>query len=256
MFSKKARSKIQIGKRERATDEDEVEKESDNEGTSLEDLIAFRKFKKGRQGLTIEFSASRGEMRQGDESGSRSGTLSTSSDRVYKSGDDQPSDEEGARARKAVRSNNFTQQTNTLDVDKHMMAYIEEQMRQRYQKTQNKDDANNQPFDPKEELYRITTTQKKQEIPVDEGNVTNSMKMLTAIPEVDLGMDTRLKNIEDTERAKRSAAEARLLSDRSRLKEDDYLGPARFATLRNKDSADQNATDEVVLERFKKRMRK
>lgn len=30
------------------------------------------------------------------------------------------SDEESAKARKAVRSSNFTQQSNTLDVDKHM----------------------------------------------------------------------------------------------------------------------------------------
>ena len=69
------------------------------------------------------------------------------------------------------------------------MAYIEEQMQKRYQKTHTKDNFDDQPFDPKEELYRITTAQKKQQITADEGNVTNSMKMLTAIPEVDLGME-------------------------------------------------------------------
>lgn len=30
---------------------------------------------------------------------------------------------DGAKARRAVRANNFTQQTNTLDVDKHMHVY-------------------------------------------------------------------------------------------------------------------------------------
>jgi hypothetical protein len=45
------------------------------------------------------------------------------------------------------------------------------------------------PRDPFEDLYRINRyTAKKQE--EEEGNVTNSLAMLTAIPEVDLGIES------------------------------------------------------------------
>ena len=47
--------------------------------------------------------------------------------------------------------------------------------------------------DPEAELYRVDTKLKlektKATVKGEEGNVTNSAKMLTAIPEVDLGME-------------------------------------------------------------------
>lgn len=111
-----------------------------------------------------------------------------------------------------MRSSNFTQQTNALDVDKHMfvfipflfrlhdvtfidrMAYIEENMKLRHGRKIGEEEVEaTKPKDPQEDLYRLTeslkykstTSDKKQE----EGNVTNSLAMLTAIPEVDLGME-------------------------------------------------------------------
>ncbi|OBZ70414.1 hypothetical protein A0H81_09688 [Grifola frondosa] len=91
--------------------------------------------------------------------------------------------------------------------------------------------------------------------------------MLTAIPEVDLGMDTRLKNIEETEKAKRQITEERKDRRRKADKADDeeHLAASRFyrPNLKAKrtrvsaaDRAKQMATDELVMERFKKRMRK
>ena len=70
------------------------------------------------------------------------------------------------------------------------MAYIEENMRQRHgRKIGEEDDEASKPKDAQEELYRLkynsTTSDKKQE----DGSVTNSLAMLTAIPEVDLGME-------------------------------------------------------------------
>lgn len=44
-------------------------------------------------------------------------------------------------------------------------------------------------LDPKEELYLITNPQRGQDGLLEEGSMSNSMKMLTAIPEVDLGME-------------------------------------------------------------------
>lgn len=71
------------------------------------------------------------------------------------------------------------------------MAYIEEGLKTRRGDDgltdEKKPDA---PHDPYEELYQIEDkyklTKKKED---EEGNVTNSMAMLTAIPEVDLGME-------------------------------------------------------------------
>lgn len=107
-----------------------------------------------------------------------------------------------------VRANNFTQQTNALDVDKHMyvitstdperkylhllrMAYIEENLKIRSRPRENSDDEDEGPVDPQEALYRIADRWKvdKQKPAADEGSVTNSLTMLTAIPEVDLGME-------------------------------------------------------------------
>jgi len=122
----------------------------------------------------------------------------------------------------------------------------------------------------------------------EEGSVTNSLAMLTAIPEVDLGMDTRLRNIEETEKAKLSLSHGRPREPQHRKvvpDEEAHLAATRFyrPALRAKSDADiirdarrealglppaahdeeergprgpRMATDEQVMERFKKRMRK
>jgi len=188
-----------------------------------------------------------------------------------------------AKARRAVRSNNFTQQTNTLDVDKHMLAYIEENMRLRRGQQTGAEEAggpgsSSTSTDPPDRF-------KADRKVVEEGSVTNSTAMLTAIPEVDLGMDARLKNIEDTEKAKLLMTQAKDNERRLRGNDEEHLASTRFyrPNLRVKSDADiirdakreamglppqgdeeyrprherpQMATDELVMERFKKRMRK
>ncbi|KIJ37428.1 hypothetical protein M422DRAFT_177999, partial [Sphaerobolus stellatus SS14] len=181
-----------------------------------------------------------------------------------------------------------TQQTNIVDVDKYMMEYIEENLRKRRgAATEEKKDEG--PRDPFEELYRfnkyITQVKPKE---TEEGNVTNSLAMLTAIPEVDLGMDSRLKNIEETEKAKRQVADERR-SGKGREgavpKDEEHLVATRFYRPHSTEQSDaealrrakleamginpgeevrrphhdkrpQTSTDEQVMERFKKRMRK
>ena len=53
------------------------------------------------------------------------------------------------------------------------------------------EEKDDRPADPYAELFRIKAKQKAGEKQKDqeEGNVTNSLAMLTAIPEVDLGME-------------------------------------------------------------------
>lgn len=65
------------------------------------------------------------------------------------------------------------------------MAYIEENMKLR-RGTQDESKKDDGPIDPLAEIFRRKAIKEKEQ---EEGNVTNSMAMLTAIPEVDLGME-------------------------------------------------------------------
>ncbi|KAF7724218.1 hypothetical protein EC973_001237 [Apophysomyces ossiformis] len=182
---------------------------------------------------------------------------------------------EDESAEKKLKLDSFTTQTNALDVDKHMqvlemnrMAYIEEEMRKRRGETANveEDDKKKKlPLDIYEELYKIPDRLKLEKKPLAEGSVQLSTQMLTAIPEVDLGMEPRLQNIEDTERAKRKLMDEHEEEEKNaKLDEDDddLKVPANFEKQirqpEGKPRLDrrQTATDDVVAERFKKRMRR
>ncbi|CAA7260132.1 unnamed protein product [Cyclocybe aegerita] len=267
-----------------------IEREADSdpldEGEAklpLADLLELRKLKRSREGIDVN-KLNKGDNKkkkrpreEKDQGGLRKG--------VAAHDEDDEEEDKDAKTRRVIRSNNFTQQTNALDVDKHMMAYIEENLKVR-SRPREESDEEEAAVDPQEALYNIADRWKveKQKPTTDVGSVTNSMSMLTAIPEVDLGMDTRLKNIEETEKAKRVVAEER--HDRKKPKNDEeHLVATRFyrPNLRPKSDADilrdakleamglppqddvprkssqdkvQAATDELVMERFKKRMRK
>jgi len=286
----KKRTRPQTRKREsslEALEVPEVEEEGD-EKLPLADLIELRRLRKSRQGIDAsklnkgDVKKKRKRPKEGeeeDQGGLKKGA-STSKEVVD---DEEDDDDKEARARRVVRNNNFTQQTNALDVDKHMMAYIEENLKIRGRPLEPAEETNG-PADPQEELYRVSERWKSDKKLGDEGSVTNSLAMLTAIPEVDLGMDTRLKNIEETEKAKRVVAEDRKGRPKAN-NDEEHLAASRFyrPNLKQKSDADilrdakleamglppqeeprrnynnggtQMATDEAVMERFKKRMRK
>lgn len=71
------------------------------------------------------------------------------------------------------------------------MAYIEENLQVRSKPKEDSDDEDKAPLDPQEALYNIADRWKveKQKPTTDVGSVSNSLTMLTAIPEVDLGME-------------------------------------------------------------------
>ena len=119
--------------------------------------------------------------------------------------------EDNSITRKIMKTDNFTHQTGILDVDKHMMAYIERELKKRRGQESGEFDAEKemQNLDPHDELFKVAEQYRTKSKPLEEGNVTTSAAMLTAIPEVDLGIDSRLKNIEATEMAKRKLIEKR-----------------------------------------------
>lgn len=198
--------------------------------------------------------------------------------------EDDDDEEGGGGASKArnrlARQDNFQGETNAIDVDKHMMAYIEEEMRKRRggdgaDGSGAADEAARQQAravlsNPEDELYKVAEkyTRLQQEArsaaqaqkllssrsrPDDEegeGSVGLSSAMLSGIPEVELGMDSRLKNIEDTERAKKAMLEARAQRPRRNGDEegDDMLAKARFFAPKNQTRSDAQALAEARAE--------
>lgn len=69
------------------------------------------------------------------------------------------------------------------------LAYIEEELAKRRGNTIREGEEVEKIHDPVEELYAIADKYLLQKRKEDEGSVTNSLGMLTAIPEVDLGME-------------------------------------------------------------------
>ncbi|KAJ1922356.1 hypothetical protein H4219_000218 [Mycoemilia scoparia] len=171
----------------------------------------------------------------------------------------------------------FTTQTNVLDVNKHMMSYIEENVKKHRESVQDKNksdshgnekkDGGADPAkdhdkedrgaskDLKEDIYQIPDHLRlTSEKPVKEGNLSLSTAMLTSIPEVDLGMDTRIKNIEMTEKAKRDLAEKE--KKEGVPPEDDMLARLRYQQYRDLSERRTTATDWAVAERFKQRLKR
>ncbi|KAL7423952.1 hypothetical protein Q5752_001537 [Cryptotrichosporon argae] len=288
MFKKRARP---ASVRDKAAEGDPVPAPEESEGDAggqsqsqaLDDLLVLRRLKRSmHQPGTALDKLNRGEARgqrraddEGGDAGQRFGLQAT-----------RPAARE-TQEKRLVRTDNFTQQTNALDVDKHMMAYIETEMAKRRGADEAAATPVDAPHDPHAELYRLAERYRAPagEAPAEEGTMKNSLGMLSAIPEVDLGMENRLRNIEETEKAKRELYEQRKAqAPPGRREEDVNYANARFfkhpaarvasdvhAQMENArreaaglDPIDRSsyerrraetASDEAVYERFKKRAR-
>lgn len=158
-----------------------------------------------------------------------------------------------AITRKIMKTDNFTHQTGIVDVDKHMMAYIERELKKRRGQEAGDLDVDKElaALDPRDELFKVAEKYliepKRDE---EEGNVATSSAMLTSIPEVDLGIDSRLKNIEATENAKRRLMDARERRLAGQSQHDDYHD-STYAGLRYFRHAKGNQTDFDALKAAK-----
>ncbi|KAG9072102.1 hypothetical protein KI688_006326 [Linnemannia hyalina] len=183
------------------------------EGLSLDELIELRKYRQRPAGIAAV------DLLVGDTTGKKKKKDKIVAADPYKllSGgglvdmDEVRRNEECESSTKSGMMNTFTKQTNALDVDKHMMKYIEDEMKKRRGEAGDAEDANEQPgnYNGDTDILDELGIRKTAPRPEQEGNVQLSTTMLTAIPEVDLGMDARLRNIEETEKAKRKLYEER-----------------------------------------------
>lgn len=323
-----------------------------NEEIGLEDLVALRALKQRAKGIDLqklnrgdvqtrktkkEATATKGTDQVKEERWAeqmrRGGLMVTARDDSRDANaHDTEDDEEQNDAKDSVRlvnRNNFQGETGTVDVNKHMMAYIEEEMRKRRQGQAADQDVISaaQTIDnPEDELYRVaekyrqiqqaakdaialdrsrinagavqwkgisqSSQQASENEERDEGNAALSTTMLTGIPEVDLGIDVRLQNIEATEKARQKLETERAKRQRPHNDGDDFdddVAAVRFFRHRNRVATDaertamssagealeesldhtelaqpmaaptrrshQTATDDAALERFKKRQR-
>ncbi|OBZ70182.1 hypothetical protein A0H81_09691 [Grifola frondosa] len=155
MFKKRTRPQPRIRQPSLELEDDTSIQEDTQEGDAkldVADLIELRKLRRAREGIDVA-KLSKGDAkkrkkrpREGQED---QGGLKKGADL----NNDNDEERRGDEGKKSVRTNNFTQQTNTLDVDKHMMAFIEENMKLRRGTSDDskKDDG---PADPYAELFR------------------------------------------------------------------------------------------------------
>uniref|UniRef100_A0A336LWJ6 CSON006734 protein n=1 Tax=Culicoides sonorensis TaxID=179676 RepID=A0A336LWJ6_CULSO len=120
----------------------------------------------------------------------------------------------------------FSVETNKRDEDEEMMKYIEEQLAKQKGEKQAQDEAegNSKKYLTPEEAalmalpahLRNTSTQKSEEM--------LSNQMLNGIPEVDLGIEAKIKNIEATEEAKQ-----KMIQDQRKKKDGPSFVPVNMA---------------------------
>ncbi|KAJ1792587.1 hypothetical protein LPJ59_004823 [Coemansia sp. RSA 2399] len=258
-------------------------------GVSLDDLREFQKYRRHNQrGVDVDALA-RGERKKRQP---KSGPSWNGSDRRTRDGGDggvEDRDEGGDGAVARSLSGAFTVQTNKLDANKHMMSYIEKEMEKhrgaglgvhvkdhetadgsssqqalKVSSNNNGDNDNgNDDGDPYRVPNHLRVIDKK---PSSEGNVAMAAKMLTSIQEVDLGAASRAKNIRETDRlvsrAKRMAQAGGEQDRESSAGTNTYAPPmhnsggSRFRTHTDLSERSSKATDDIALQRFKKRMRR
>lgn len=211
----------------------EIRKKKKKQEKTAEQTEEERWAEQMQKGGLVRRSAPSG---QGEQNSGAGGEVDDDDDDDSDDSDGSQGDRSKAAAPRLVKQNNFQGETGTVDVDKHMMSYIEEEMQKRRQRGEIASlpsDVNlaKAVLNPEDELYSIAEKYRKiqqsaqealdaakrnvnsghaerEEKEKEEGNATLSSAMLTGVPEIDLGMDHRMKNIQETEKAKRAMLEA------------------------------------------------
>ncbi|XP_046734400.1 telomere length and silencing protein 1 homolog isoform X1 [Diprion similis] len=117
----------------------------------------------------------------------------------------------------------FSAETNKRDEDEEMMKYIEEQLSKRKNKNPSTSDAHGDgdggSYCSPEEAALQAVPEHLRQSSANRSEEMLSNQMLSGIPEVDLGIEAKIRNIEATEEAK-----LKLLWERHRKKD----GPSQF----------------------------
>lgn len=119
---------------------------------------------------------------------------------------DRNRDREGEDKEKSINLGaNFAAETNRRDEDTHMLKYIEEEMAKR-KGVQLEKTVQSKPKSKEDLLYQVPENiNVRSKIMASEEMLSN--QMLSGIPEVDLGIEAKILNIEATEEAKQRVLE-------------------------------------------------
>lgn len=119
---------------------------------------------------------------------------------------DRNRDREGEDKEKSINLEaNFAAETNRRDEDTHMLKYIEEEMAKR-KGVQLDKTVQSKPKSKEDLLYQVPENiNVRSKIMASEEMLSN--QMLSGIPEVDLGIEAKIRNIEATEEAKQRVME-------------------------------------------------
>nr|CAG4650542.1 EOG090X0F7F [Sida crystallina] len=104
----------------------------------------------------------------------------------------------------------FSVETNTRDEDAEMMKYIEEQLARRKGLEKEEDNKSNKYMTPEEVAFMSVPEYLRNSSSSNRSEEMLSNQMLSGIPEVDLGIEAKIKNIEATEEAKQKLLQERL----------------------------------------------
>jgi hypothetical protein len=184
-----------------------------DKGTTMEDLKLIQKLRQRKNGVSAE------ELALGKQTNPLFGSRKTDPNDPYKlksGGHVEMNSTKQQRMRSSkdlsTINDNFARETNTRDEDTEMQRYIEEQL-VRLQKSSTTTTSNASSND---ELQAVFATLKKPEdtlFHVSKHLITDhsaqaseemlSEQMLSGIPEVDIGVEEKIRNIEETDKAKR-----------------------------------------------------
>ncbi|KAJ1975816.1 hypothetical protein H4R34_004195 [Dimargaris verticillata] len=223
---------------------------------ALDDLLTLRRLRRKQAGVDVD-TLSKGDRRSKKHKAHQQQQQQQQDTSNLK--EDENADDEGTA--KPTVLGTFTTQSNALDVDKHMMAYIEQEMKRRRREGQGNssdedgyEDANTKPLvasrNLHDELYQLPAHLQVESQPIKEGSALLSSALLSAIPEVDLGIESKLRNIESTEQAKRQVREGKI-----KVTHEMPQRSHRFMIV-NRPNRQTTANDDFVYERFKKNWRR
>ncbi|KAJ2616403.1 hypothetical protein H4S08_000794 [Coemansia sp. RSA 1365] len=236
----------------------------------LADLLEFQKMRRKRDhGVSVDVLA-KGERKK-RHSKKHHATNNTHGDveNEEDGGENDGTDASKGGLRTVARSLDgaFTAQTNKLDANKHMMAYIENAMKRHRHGAEEDGDGNLADGNSAaasglrdDDLYQIPKHLRVvDEQPVSEGNVAMASKMLTSIQEVSLGAESRVRNIRATDKAlalSLDTSDASVLPALPQQHTQYHQESLRYRRHNNPSDRSAKATDDAALQRFKKRMRR
>ncbi|KAJ2471752.1 hypothetical protein GGI02_002060 [Coemansia sp. RSA 2322] len=230
----------------------------------LDDLLEFQKYRRQKhQGIDVDTLA-KAERKRSQHSKNQQPTNDGNEEDEVADATGRPA---GLSTTRSL-SGAFTVQTNKLDANKHMMEYIETEMGKHRgapsagqdcpAADQGREAAKLQ--DPSaDDLYQVPKHLRiVEERPVSEGNVAMASKMLTSIQEVDLGAESKARNARATNKIVSGLSQTGSSSGGSPRTDplDRQQSNTRFRTLNNSSDRSSKATDDIALQRFKKRMRR